>query len=343
MRNSSPEPHNLASANYILKEILLSRGIDPKGIYEEAGIDIDALKVPNARIPSTKATQLWRLAIQRINDPCFAVDSGRHWHPSFLNALGYSWLVSSTLKDALEKLVRYSRLVSDLLKIDLRHFKTESVLRITNSTPNTLGQHRKIAFFSVLTAMCRFNFGNRFCPLELHLTGNHPECLQDFYSYFNCKIIFQAPHDSISFARTDLEKPLKTANKILEEMHDKVIRNYLQQLNEKDLAQKVAIEIAEGLSSGKVTDDFIAKRLNMSVRSMQRRLREKGTRFQKIFDSTRENMAKEYFKDPNLSLQEISYLTGFADYSSFSKAFKKWTGVSPSKMRNPSQDKIFPI
>jgi AraC-like DNA-binding protein len=71
----------------------------------------------------------------------------------------------------------------------------------------------------------------------------------------------------------------------------------------------------------------------MTARSLQRRLRDESTTFSKLVDEARRELAEDYIHDPNFSLMEIAFILGFSDFSSFSRAYKRWTGMSPSKVR----------
>ncbi len=334
MENRDEYLQHLASTTNLIKKILLSYGLNPDVLFWKAGIDPSLLKDPQARIATRKVNALWELATREIDDPCFAVDSGKHWHPSFINALGYSWLTSATLKDALEKCVRYFALISNTSEIALTPIKNGMEISLTYDQDYPPHPNRRIAFLSIILAMCRSNYGNTLCPVKVRVVQSPPECAELFYNYFKTKVVFSAPVESIIFSTKDLNRSLPGGNPLLEKMHDQVIREYLGKLSDRRIATKVASEIAGGMSSGKITDDYVAGRLAMSVRSLHRKLQKEGTRFQSVFDSTRENMARKYFKDPNLKLEEIAYLTGFSEYSSFSRAFKRWTGVSPSKIRS---------
>ena len=99
------------------------------------------------------------------------------------------------------------------------------------------------------------------------------------------------------------------------------------------MAVQVRAKIIERLPSGHVTQEEIAQELNMSLRNMQRRLRGEGTSFTQLLDDTRRTLATQYVRSRRLSINEITYLLGFSEPSNFSRAFKRWTGLSPSEFR----------
>jgi AraC-like DNA-binding protein len=87
------------------------------------------------------------------------------------------------------------------------------------------------------------------------------------------------------------------------------------------------------LPSGGVVDEKVAETLHMSVRSLQRKLKEVGTTFRTLLDTVRKDLASTYVHDPDIELAEVAFLLGFSDQSTFSRAFRRWTGHSPSEVR----------
>ncbi|MBT8371214.1 MAG: helix-turn-helix transcriptional regulator, partial [Desulfobacterales bacterium] len=100
-----------------------------------------------------------------------------------------------------------------------------------------------------------------------------------------------------------------------------------------NIVDRVTAVIVDMLPSGGIADEKIAESLNMSVRSLQRRLKEVGTTFRGILDMVRKDLAETYVLDPEIELVEIAFLLGFSDQSAFSRAFRRWTGNSPSEAR----------
>jgi len=91
--------------------------------------------------------------------------------------------------------------------------------------------------------------------------------------------------------------------------------------------------VIEQFPSGGISEDTAAIALNVSTRTLQRRLREAGQSFGQLTEAVRQELALNYILDPSISLGEISYLLGFSEPSSFSRAFRRWTGKTPRQMR----------
>ena len=108
---------------------------------------------------------------------------------------------------------------------------------------------------------------------------------------------------------------------------------YLAALSNDDIVHRTQTAIIDLLPSGQVSDEKVARKLFLSERSLQRKLQQTGTSFRKLLDTTREELAKQYIQDPSVDLTEIAFLLGFSEHSSFSRAFKRWTGNTPSETR----------
>ncbi|MEE9265906.1 MAG: helix-turn-helix transcriptional regulator, partial [Gammaproteobacteria bacterium] len=101
-------------------------------------------------------------------------------------------------------------------------------------------------------------------------------------------------------------------------------------------AMQVRARLTEQLSSGHATQNSVADALHMSLRTLQRRLNDEGTSYKGLLDETRRELAAHYMAETHRSINEITYLLGFSEPSNFSRAFRRWTGKSPSAYRAQS-------
>ena len=96
---------------------------------------------------------------------------------------------------------------------------------------------------------------------------------------------------------------------------------------------QVRRQLTAQLSSGMANQESIANELHMSLRTLQRKLESEGTTFKRLLEETRKGLAIQYMAESHHSVNEITYLLGFSEASNFSRAFKRWTGQSPSAYR----------
>src|SRR5688572_21885026 len=105
-------PSSLSSWVHLIASTLNARGVDADEVFLRAKMSPGQLRDPNSRYPASQVRRLWLLAAETTGDPCFGMEVGRAWHPTSFHALGYAALASSTLREALAYVARYSRVVS---------------------------------------------------------------------------------------------------------------------------------------------------------------------------------------------------------------------------------------
>lgn len=325
---------HFAPATNLLWKYLENAGIDPEPLYKKAGINPELLLNSNARISISCVDRLWEQAAEVIEDPCFAIDMVAYWHPSQIGALGYAWLASTTLRRAINRAVRYIHVVTEDLNLEVED--TPAGLRINIDLKDsvfTLPQHHDL-ILSILMHMCRFNFGDELVASQVYLAHPEPECSKKIIEYFRTDVQFDAEQTCLTIARADADSVLASGNKQIALMHDEVLMKYLVTIKKGDIVQQIQTIILENLPDGHVSDKMVAKELNLSERSMQRRLQERKTTFRVLLDGVREMVAKQYIENPVNRMSDIAFLLGFSEQSAFSRAFKKWTGKSPVEYRD---------
>ena len=129
------------------------------------------------------------------------------------------------------------------------------------------------------------------------------------------------------------DEVLVGANPELALLNDKVVTRRLASLDRNDIVSRVRSVLLDLLPHGSVSDDLVAEALHMSVRTMHRKLVETESSFRALLVEIRRELAEQYILDSSLTLTEISLLLGFSEPSSFSRAFKSWTGTAPSEVR----------
>jgi len=313
-------------------------GIDAEQLFREAGIDPALRMDPNARISADKLDQLLWTAKQESHDDAFAFHLVEHVHPSYYGVMGYAWLASETLRKAFELLYRYQKLLSDDGLVQLEdtgtHLRVELEWRPDIERDPALRERIRL---SNVARLCRMVCGDAFKPDKVLFMQEEPPRPAAYYAYFRCELEFGAAASAVLIDAETADQRLPGYDPRLLLMFEKQIIDYLAVLDKNDILGQTKSIIYDQLPFGQMAIEQIAERLFLSERTLRRRLKEAGSSYKELLAATRRELGERYIQDSSLSLTEIAYMLGFSDSSSLSRAYKGWTGKSPSEDRNTNQ------
>jgi AraC-like DNA-binding protein len=312
---------------------LESYGIDPEPLFREHGVDPNALFDQGARIPYERAERLNSAAARLSGDPFFGLKSADYFRPAHLGALGFAWLASSSLSTAFERLSRYARVIQEKLIIELSEEESLLHVRINACIPVANEAFREDMQLSAMVKFCRTIAGNDFNPARVCFQQAQPENCALHYELFRCPIEFGADDTSFVLNRKDADRRLTGSNDELARLNEHIVVKYLAHNAREDIVNRAKAAILDGLCNGSVTEKSIASELHMTPRNLHRKLQRQNTSFKQILTEVRKDLALQYIQDRSKTLTEISFLLGFSEVSSFSRAFKGWTGKPPSEAR----------
>ncbi len=326
----------LAPALTLVLEVARRNGVDPTPLLRDLAIDPGRIDDQNYRLRIEQAVAL-QAALEKQLPQSASLTLHEIWNPNAMGVLGHGWLTSSTLRSAFERLERFSRIVTegiDVVVVEEAVMDTPVVSMKANFIePDKAPFLRMSGTQAILLAMCQALAGRDFHPLEVTLAHAAPEESGPWFALFQCPVRFGAPRCCFSIAAEVADAPLAPVPAQLAQLHDQLMLDYLAGMESSDLTEKVKAVIVELLPSGQVTDAKVAHELFMTPRTLQRRLKERGTTFKSLLTEVRHELATHYLRDGRYSLSEISYLLGFSELSAFSRAFKRWAGVAPSAYR----------
>jgi AraC-like DNA-binding protein len=321
----------LATASRVLHRLLVRNGLDADALFIDCGLDPRKLDDARARYPLDRMRALWQMADDAIDDPCWALASGEFWRSTDFHALGYAFLASHTLEAALLRLERYTRIVVTDATLRLR--SEQEGVTITYSVPDPGAYIAPLidSRLSTMLRMCREVCGTQPPLREVHVSHGWQACAYE--EFFGCPVRYDAECGKMIFSPDGVRRPLPAVNRELARANDRILADFSRSLSESSFSGRVRKAIMEGLSSGKPSAADVARALAIAPRTLQRKLQEEGTTFQDIADDVRKELALQYVQSGEYDLSEVTYLTGFSSTSSFTRAYKTWTGRTPSEDR----------
>jgi len=350
---SNPTGHSqstIASWSATIVRALDAQGLDGTRIAERAGIDVATLADADGRVPRAALTRLWLLAVEESGDPAFGLVAARHTLQTTFHALGYAVLASSTLREAIERIIRYRRLIGEIIQfrldddgdrsrfvMDVSAGRTKTAMRSgSTETPapdpdfGVVPWEAVDALVAVMIRQTRLLHGGRDVrPLSVSLERPAPADASPYERAFGAPVSFAQTSNFLEYSREELDRRLPSANAELARQNDEVVVRYLARLEQGGVLGRTRQALLESLPSGAPTKSQIARRLAMSPRNLQRQLADEGTSFKDLLGEARLTLARSYLDEGRLPVTEIAFVLGFADTSAFSRAFRRWTGVTP--------------
>ena len=336
----SRDPHIIAGWVIAVAQALDAGGMESQSIFSEAGIDLNDARKPTARFPAARMSQVYHLVEEASGDPTFGLSIADYVHPTSLHALGFSLFASSTLESFCRRVVRYFRLVTTNAECQLE--RTASEYRLV-MVP-TIGKaefYPQDAWMATMVKFIREIYRPDFSPVRVCLSRPAPkQRRRRFQEFFGCTVDFDCDANRIVIDPADMLAELPAANAELARQNDEVVMTLLAKLDKEDIVARVRALFVELLPSGECSKETVASRLNMSERSLQSKLAARNTSYRELLNETRKELAEQYIRQGLHSVSEVTYLLGFADVSSFSRAFRSWNGVSPSEFRDRSLRRV---
>lgn len=310
-------------------------GLNAEALLIEAGIDPAARLDINARITEQQFDTLVWLARKKSCDDAFIFHLMERMHPSYLGALGYAWLTSSTLRRAFERAQRYYRLVTTKTVVELEDRDDEMYVHFRPLTEefHDLALRERVRLVPAVQ-LCRMTYGQDFTPRRVLFTHSPPDDSHYYYEFFRCKLLFDQEETCLVIAADVADEPLTGFNPQMVREFDHMMADYLARHDRDDIVSRTRAVLLEELPSGDATLEKTAESLLLSPRTLTRKLQDRGESFKGLLSAIRRELAEKYILDQSLTLTEISYLLGFSEASSFSRAYRNWNGVSPSAHRD---------
>lgn len=310
--------------------------VHPNEVFRAAGLDPEPYRDPDSRISITNARKIWSQAVRLTGNPDIGFEVGAAARITNLHAVGFAWLASRTLADALRRLVRHQRMLTSAVELELTNGDNELYLHFdgTRGWP----QQGVDAIGAAVIAMCREVTYEDFAPARVEFMRMRPTHPTKVKRYFGCVTNYQAPHNVLVFRSSQVSKFLPRQNPAIAQASDEVAARYVARMDRADVVGRAELGLIEILTMGNPSRAGLAEHLHMSERTLSRRLQESGITFRELLDGVREELAREYMLQSEYSVADVCFLLGFTDQSNFAKAFKRWTGLSPTAYRRDRFD-----
>jgi AraC-like DNA-binding protein len=316
-------------------------GFNVQPLFKEAGIKVDIIRLEDARVSPLQLISVLEQCVAMSPQKYFPLVLGDTFAFESLPEFETLLTTAATLRDALKAADMARRVVLPWISIelveegDLARVKIGFDLPIPNM--DALGLPLHLVIVGILAVIRKFGRnlqGTDDGFVQVEIKRSHGRFDDQLQPYFGVPVLFDQPHDALVFERRILDLPLEGAFPALYEQAHFLAS---QRLGKEAKRQGVAAEIEDIISREPdmlaVGIDDMAERLNLHARTLQRRLKDEGDSYLQVQARMRHNLACQWLKQGNVSVDDISARLGFSDRRAFTAAFKRWEGTTPKAWR----------
>src|SRR5262249_42420260 len=318
-----------------LVEAIEAGGGNPDDVLATLKLTRAGLATPHGFIPSSAFAQGLEEAALATGDDTFGLHFGERYQPKNLGPLTYVVIHSPTIGAALENMGRYIRVHNEAAESSVVIEGTWALarLRLTGLTVAVPRQQHEFAMAVALNTL-RLMAGSDWIPAEVHFAHPVPRSTVEHVRVFRAPVSFGHAANAFVLEPAFLDRQVPSADPRLYP----ILRQYLDRVLEEMPAEEPEMAsirrlIGEAMRHGEPKLAPVARALATSGRSLQRRLKEHGVDFRDMVEDTRRRFALHYLQDREHTVSEIAYLVGYSEVSAFNRAFKRWTGLTPTDFR----------
>lgn len=334
MASTSSEPTYLVRVAELLLADAERAGASRAAILKSLGLDASLLSDPDSRIPLATVAAIARAVVASAHGPAFGLRAGAARDVKDAGLIGYLMQHSATLRDALDRLARFGRIMGDHNHIEVDEAGPAATI-VLDGHPVLEAIHELTELdVAWIVAGVRRMTSVDVTPIEVRFPFADPAHLADLRAFFRCPLQFMAPHVAVVLKTSDLDLPVRASDPTLAGYLDRLAEDAVKALGEDDtMTGRLRQVLWSRLTDGAPTLATAAAAMAVSERTLQRRLAEEGTNFAEALAQLRQDLAVRLLEDRTLAVYEIAFLLGYAEPTAFHRAFRRWRGVSPRQFR----------
>ncbi len=324
-----------AAPLHAIVQAVESFGGQKEGLLREAGIEPQWLEQPDYRFPVQHLFRLYELAVERTGNQDLALYVGRISYINGLNLQLYMSTICNTFREYLNLMPSVLKFTGDIGEVKIRRADELICLEWLPLEPES--QRTRYLTDTFLTMSCAIVDSLCVQPikaLRADFSYTEPQDTVLLRKIFGEHLRFNQPVSCLYYERDCLTYPITHLDHKLDAgQTDPLLRLFEEETERDPFLGSMRQSIIRLLPQGDMSIDKVAGELNVSRRTLQRRLSDRETQFLQILQDVREELALRYLTDERLGITEIAFLLGYADQGSFSSAFKAWQGLSPRDYR----------
>ena len=308
-------------------------GVPASAVLRRAGLPREYANQSRVLLTTEELFALWRAVGEVGANPAIGLQLGTETKTERFHPVSLAALSTENFGAAMNQMARYKQLTCPEEILQTKDSEEWSIqfrwLLADEVEPPVLND----CCFAWVLSVARHGTGTRLSPLRVEFMQPRPH-LKTIERHFGCPVICGAERNAIVFRPSDAQLPFVTRNAELLAMLAPQFEAELRQGNgDEDFVERVRLATQQKLTGRRPTIEDIAGALHISSRTLQRRLQDAGSSFQRVLEEARHHLARHYLNNSVLELNETAYLLGYEDGNSFVRAFRTWEGIPPARWR----------
>jgi len=332
----SKTPSVLGNWALLLAQVIDSYEVNSELIFFNAGIDLRALKNPISRVPAEPMPRIWQQAVTQSQDPYISLRMAKLCQPSTFGAWGMRLAVSRHIYEALQHGAQYSHFISDAIQCRIEEnysvvayrINTHEPLKSANSTPAI--EAGITCLFNLLQALKNGPLAAKAVHFQHSFSGS----VTPYEDFFGCRVYFSSYCNKLEFHKKDILQEQPFSDPQLASSLGEWVEQHIASLNVNSATTCVQEYIMQDLVYGEVDLLTVAKKMSLSPRLLQRKLKDEGTCYSHMLNNCRLKLAKKLIDHNQRPLSEVAKTLGFSEHSNFTRWFKRSTGTTPRNFRH---------
>lgn len=328
------EPMGAVASTLAMVRAAEAAGVDARSVLARHGVAMETLLNTDNQIPIARAFAIWDELRDRSGNPALHLVAPTALPVGTYHVVEYLIGASATVGEGAQRFARFIGLIARQVSVVVETDPVEGRLVATTSSGLAVPPLYAAYTFAAFVGRVRANFRPGLRVARVEFRQPIPSEPERYRAFFGADVFFGAAADRLCFSRDEWDTPFETGDPTLAQVLEAHARARLERAADGTsvLEARVRRAIVGALPEGAPVE-AVARSLHSSVRTLQRGLREAGTTYRDLLDTVRSELARQFLEDRTVAISEVALLLGFADQSSFHRAFDRWTGQSPGRWR----------
>lgn len=328
-------------ARYIANIIQFAgqQGANRQELLDLIGLTMADLDDEDLRLDVSVYNTVLEKALERTGDSFLGLHIGDFLSLSAAGLIVQVAQSSETIRQAVAFMVQFANLGCQALPFSMHENSDNIELKITPSelwikqSPESV-RHTIDAVMLFTIRELHSLTHQKYYPTKIDFSYSRPKQTNEYERIFKCKVEFNQPTTSLYFDKRLFNEKIITSDynllKILVQYAELKLAQIEQQSGFSTIVKQTILNLVKPEFP---TIEQVAANLNLSVRTLQRRLKIEEKTYKSVLDNLKRQFALDYIKNPNLTISEIAYLLDYSEVSAFSRTFKRWTGKTANQWR----------